>query len=205
MEWSGHSEKELWQYREVILKNVPVLEVFKEYGIPVEHRETGLFTHRAKCPVHKGKNGGTERTPSLMINGTANNFYCFGCGLNSILDMISSINATPKVVVLEQLAKKIGLIDKNGNFDELVLSQVDESLLGPRETIEPHIFEISHLIRGHIKQFVGKDNFDRELKWAEKVGKKADEFLKNIGHEDVEYASELVSKIKRSIEKRSGK
>jgi hypothetical protein len=48
------------------------------------------------------------------------------------------------------------------------------------------------------------EQFDKELKWLERVGEKVDEFLSNVGHEDWEYAKELSEKVIKSINKRNG-
>ena len=203
MEWISRSPEELWKYREAIIVRVRLVDLFKEYGFEVEPKGTGLFTHRMRCPFHKGKRGGVERTPSFYVSDKTNSYHCFGClASGTVIDLVSTLDGVPPVVALEKLAKKAGLIDKDGNWDEIQLSQVDESLLVPRETIEPHLFEISDLLRTHIKQFVGQDGFDRELKWIDKVAHKVDEFIGKIDAEDIEYAKDLVEKVKRAIERR---
>lgn len=205
MEWVGHSAEELWKYKDAINIKIRLLDVLKDYRFQVENKDTGLFTHRMRCPFHQSdKTGGVEKTPSFFISDTTNTYHCFGCCRGgNVINFVSEKDGVPPVVALEQLAKRAGLIDKDGNFDELAISQVDESLLRPRETIDPYLFEIGQAMRSHIKQFVGSEMFDKELKWVEKIGKKVDEFIGEIGHEDVEYAAELVGKVKASIKKRN--
>lgn len=204
MEWLGHSPEDLWKYREAIVIKVRLLDLLKEYGFDVLPKNTGLFTHQLHCPFHEGKNGGREKTPSLFISDSTNSYHCFACHAGStVIDFVSAMDGVPPVVALEKLAKKAGLIGKDGKWDELQLSQVDESLLVPRQTIDPYLFQIGHLIRGHIKSFVGTDDFEKELKWAEKVGRKVDEFISKIGHEDCEYAADLVEKVRKAIYKRT--
>lgn len=200
MAWTDNSIEELWKYKDVIISKIRLVDLLKEYGFDLSIKNTGLFTHQIKCPFHQGKNGGKEKTPSFFISDTTNSFHCFGCSFSgSVIDFVSKIDGVPSSVGLEKLAKKAGLVDKNGNWDELQLSQVDGKLLVPRETIEPYLFEISKLMREYIHQFTGKDNFEKELKWIERLGKKVDDFIEKIDYEDCEYAIDLVKKVKGII------
>lgn len=203
MEWLTNSPEELWKYRGVIVAKVRLIELLKESGISVTPKNTGLFTHQIRCPFHKGKNGGVEKTPSFFISDNTNTYHCFACCAGgTVIDFVSQMDGVPPVVALEKLAKRLGIIDKNGKWDELLLNTIDVSELETRETIESHLFEISQMIREHIKSFVGMDDFQKELRWVEKVGAKVDDFLTQISHEDCECAEELVKKVKASIKKR---
>jgi vacuolar-type H+-ATPase subunit I/STV1 len=82
---------------------------------------------------------------------------------------------------------------------------VDESLLKPRETIDPYLFEISHIIRKYIQKHMGMESFEKEFRWAEKLSRKVDDFIGQIDNEDCEYAADLVEKIRKSIEAREVK
>jgi hypothetical protein len=202
MEWVDLTD--LWQWRDAIIAKVRLIDLIQEYGMELIPKQTGLFTHQIRCPFHEGKNGGREKTPSFFISDTTNSYNCFACGAGgTIIDFVSSLEGILPVKALEKLAKKAGFIDKDGKWDELQLSQVSETLLKPRETIDPYLFEISHLIRKHIKQFIGTESFEKEFRWAEKLSRKVDDFIGQIDSEDCEYAIELVEKIRKSIEART--
>jgi DNA primase len=208
MEFLESDPNKAWRFRNVVIAKVSIVTLMKKYGLQLESRETGQeFTHRSYCPFHRGKGvDGKERTPSLFISDRTNSFFCFGCGANgTVIDFVSLIDGTPPLVALQKLAKDIGLIDKDGKWDELQLDVLEEMApsFDPSKTIEPYLFSISKSMRSYITKFVGSDEFEKEFRWIERVGEKADGFLSNVGHEDWEYAKELSEKVIKGISKRS--
>jgi len=208
MEFMSGDPNEAWKFKNVVISKVPIVPLMKKYGMQLECRQTGQeFTHRSYCPFHRGKGtDGRERTPSMFISDRTNSFFCFGCGASgSVIDFVSLIDGTPPLVALQKLAKDVGLLDKDGQWDELQLNALEEITpsFDPMKTIEPYLFDISESMRKYIKQFAREEYFEKEFKWIERVGEKADEFISNIGYEDWEYAKELSEKIIRSINKRS--
>lgn len=193
--------EDIWKYRDVILSKISIVDLIKEYGIKLENKNSGQFSHRAYCPFHKGKDGRIERTPSFFISAETQSFTCFGCSAGSnIIDFIRLMEGTPPTLILIKLAKRVGLIDKDGKWDELKLTSVP--ICEPTKNIESSLFEISSILHNYIKMFINTENFDKELKWMEKIAEKADEFLSNIGYEDWEYAEELCEKVKSRIKTR---
>jgi DNA primase len=194
-----------WKFKNTIISKVKITDIMRESGIKLESKVAGQFTHRARCPFHKGKDGGPERTPSMFISEHTNSFCCFGCGQGgSIIEFVSLIEGSPPLLALIKLAKRIGLMDKDGQWDELKLDSLPIAVENTK-TIEPFLFEISSALRSYIQTYVGTPEFENELKWMEKVAAKADEFLSNIGHEDYDYAQDLCDKIKRSVKNRMRK
>jgi len=197
---------EIWKFRDAVLSKISIIDVAKEYGLELEPKETGTFTHRTYCPLHVGKGaGGKERTPSMFFSGSSNSFCCFGCGVGgTVLEFVSYMDGTPPVIALAKLAKKVGLIDKDGNWDELKLQSLGNyrTQFDPNKTVDPYIFRISDALRRYIRKFINHENFEKELRWMERVGAKADSFLANIGHEDWEYAKDLCEKIEKAVKNR---
>jgi hypothetical protein len=115
------------------------------------------------------------------------------------------MDGTPPLIALQKLAKEIGLIKKDGKWDELQLDALDtmEYAFDPSKTIEPYILETSTIMRKHITEFVGTEGFEKELKWIEKVGRQLDKYLDRIGHEDWEDAMKLRDKLSRKIKSRA--
>ena len=62
---------------------------------------------------------------------------------------------------------------------------------------------MSTVIRKHIQKFVGAEDFEKELRWTEKVGRQLDKYLDQIGHEDWEDAIKLRDKLTRKIKSRA--
>lgn len=195
---------EIWKFKNIIVSNVSLIDLMIEYGIKLETKLTGQFTHRAFCPFHKGKTGKTERTPSMFVSETTKSFCCFGClAGGSVIDFVQLIDGTPSSIALTKLAKRIGLIDKDGKWDELKIDAFGGiPVFEPVKTIEPFLFEISAIFRNYIKLFINTNEFEQEFRWMEKVAAKADEFLSNIGHEDCDYAKDLCEKIQKSVKER---
>ena len=69
---------------QAIRNQINILDICDEFSVRVECVNNGSFTHRCKCPYHKG---GNERTPSLYIDSTNNTFFCYGCNAgNSVIN-----------------------------------------------------------------------------------------------------------------------
>ena len=196
---------EIWKLRDIVLSKISIIDVAKEYGLELEEKSSGTFSHRTFCPFHLGKDGNRERTPSMFFSKETNSFSCFGCNKSgSLIDFIIYLDGCPAAIALEKLAKKIGLIDKDGNWDELQIQNSNHliSRFESTKTIEPYIFDISYALCEYIHGFKNTDDFEKELKWIEKISKKADQYLQDIGFEDWEYAEELKNKIQKAINSR---
>jgi hypothetical protein len=206
MEFLEQDPNKSWKFKSVVNSKVSLIGLMKKYGLELEERHTGEnFTHRTYCPFHKGKNGGRERTPSMFISQKTNSFFCFACGVSGDpIHFVSLMDGTPPLIALQKLAKDIGLIKKDGKWDELqlnALNEIDYSF-DPLKTIEPYILETSTIIREYIKKFVGLENFEKELKWVERIGKQLDIYLNRIGYEDWEDAVKIRDKLSKKIKSR---
>ncbi len=193
-----------WKFKDAVIAKIDIVKLMKEYGLQLEPKSTGAFSHRMRCPFHVGKNGSRERTPSMFVSQQKNDFHCFGCWVTgSAIDFVSLMDGTPQIVALTKLAKRAGLMDKDGKWDELQLDAFDfKPVFDQSKTIDPFIFEISNALRNYIKIFVGTPNLSKELRWMEKTAKKTDEFLSKIGYEDWEYAKELCEQVQKTIKNR---
>jgi len=201
MEWLENPGK-IWKFRSAVFAKINIVDLMREAGLVLEPKPTGQFTHRTYCPFHSGKGPGTrERTPSLFVSRTTNSFFCFGCLQSGTpIDFVQHMEGVPDHIALTKLAKRAGIIDKDGNWDELQLDSIPTP--EPVKNIEPFLFEISDVLRNYMRRFIGTESFDKELKWMEKVATKVDGFLTNIGYEDWEYAQELCEKVKKSVKNR---
>jgi hypothetical protein len=207
MEWTDDPGL-AWKYRDIVISKTDLVGLAKEYGLCLEERSGGQFSHRTPCPFHKGKNGGKERTPSFFISKETNSFCCFGCGVGgNPIEFVSLIEGIPAVFALKKLAVKLGVLNKDGVWDEMQLDSLKDfkPQFDPNKTIDPFLFEISIILRNHIHSYKGKQEFDKELKWIEKVSAKVDELVNNIGYEDWEYVRDMRDSVKKSIDKRRDK
>lgn len=207
MEFLDQDPNKAWKFKNIVNSKIYIIKLMKKYGLELEEKQSGQdFTHRTYCPFHKGKDGGRERTPSMFISQKTNSFFCFGCGTSGgPIHFVSLMDGTPPLIALQKLAKDIGLIQKDGKWDELQLDSLGEMEypVDPLKTIEPFILEMSGIIRKHIKSFVNTQEFERELKWIEKVGRQLDKYLGRIGHEDWEDAQKLRDKLYKKIKSRA--
>jgi DNA primase len=197
---------DIWKFRATVLSKISIIDIAIEYGINLEEKETGLFTHRAYCPLHAGKGqSGQERTPSMFFSKHSNSFCCFGCSRSgNVIDFVIYMDGAPQPIALTKLANKKGLVDVGGNWDELQINSKDcfDSCFDPNKTVDPYIFKISDLLRSYINKFKNGPNLKKEFKWMEQVSSKADSFLANIGYEDWEYAKDLSDKVEKAIKNR---
>ena len=194
---------EIWKYRDIILSKINIVDIMTEYKIPLELKESGQFTHRAKCPFHSGKDGRIERTPSLYVSSKTNSFYCFGpCDAQgSLIDLICLMEGTSPSVALNKLAKKANVIIDGNNFAELQIDSygiVDR--FDPRKTIEPYLYDISFLLRQYIRTYVDHESFDSILFKFEKFAAKIDRAISKLEYGDWEKAEVLYNKVKLKIE-----
>lgn len=66
---------------------------------------TGLDTMRAVCPVHG------ERTPSLHVRPSHQQFHCFGCGAGGdAFDFIRAVYGVSWTDAVERLADRTGVV-----------------------------------------------------------------------------------------------
>lgn len=199
---------DIWKFKNIITSSVPIIELLGEYGIkPIPMASSGQFSHKTFCLFHKGRDGHTEKTPSLYISQNTNSFYCFGCSVGgSIIELIQFLDGTPKIEVLKKLAKRIGLIDKDGNFDELKVNSVSEFLIFEDvKNIEPLLFDINVALRSYVMNFVDSPNFDAEFKWMEKLSYEIDFRLKDIGYEEYDKVFKLFELANKKIKNRLNK
>lgn len=191
MEKLALNPNRLWKYKELILSKVDIIEILKEYDVYLE--ETGMsdnFTHKAYCPFHEGKEGGRERTPSFFVSKHTNTFYCFSCGKGrDACNFVSYMEGTPQIIALEKLAKRVGLIDKNGKYDDL---ETDINIVyEPQKSIAPVLIDISLAIENHRNE----KNFNK----IEKLCKKLDKYLDKLDIYDYDKAVILKDKVLKKI------
>jgi hypothetical protein len=195
---------EVWKYKSLVMSKINIVDLMVEYKIPLELKSSGQFSHRAKCPFHKGVNGKKEKIASFYISQETNSFYCFGpCDAHgTIIDFVSLMDGTPPIVALMKLAKKVGIINKNGQWDELQLDSYGSfvSEFDPNKTIEPYLFNISFLLRDYIRRFINNGLDDKLLK-MEKFASKIDKAVSKLEYGDWEEAEKLFIKVKERLSK----
>lgn len=198
----------IWRCLSAVNENVSMAETLREWGLELKETSSESFLFKTRCPLpgHVGRGpGGRERTPSFCVS-SVNRFYCFGCGrFGGIVDLISLVHGIPPMDVLRDLAKRIGLLDEDGNWDEERLRSLPErkeQLHDPMRTVDPYVMRANAALRDHVRSFLDSPGFDREFKWLERMGAKIDELLENIGYEDWEYAKAICDQVLTSIARR---
>lgn len=196
---------EIWKYRKIILLNVNIIDLMREYNIKLEEKGTGQFTHRALCPFHKSSNGGKETMPSLYASEETNSFYCFGpCDAQgTVIDFVSLMDGSPAMIAATKLAKKIGLINKDGQYDELQIDSYGfkNTAFEEKKTIEPYLFEISDMLRSYIEKYSDSPNLNKKLEKMEKFAEKIDKAISKLEFGDWEKAEEILNKVKKRMGK----
>lgn len=124
LEFLEDSPSDLWKLKNAVLSKTNLVEIMVEYGIALEPKQTGRFTHRAACPFHRGKGGGRERTPSFYID-SGGSFFCFSCNLSgNAINFVSQIEGMPLTAALQKLASRAGLLDESGRIDGILADEL---------------------------------------------------------------------------------
>lgn len=203
MEFLTENLNDVWKYRNIVVSKVSILELLREYKISLEEIDNGQFSHRAICPFHNSTNGGRENMPSLYISKNTNSFYCFGpCDAHgTVIDLVSLVEGTPPMIAISKLAKRIGLINKDGSFDDLQIDSYGSEILelDNSKTIEPYLFDISDIIRNHILKYIGTNGFEERLKKIEGFAEKLDKAIAKLDFGDWEEAEKLYIKVKAKL------
>jgi len=204
MDFLDQDLTDLWKYRDIIVSKVNLIELMKEYNISIQSFDGDL--QKIRCPFHKGKGGGRERTPSFVIYKNTNSFNCYGCGKSgSPIDFVVYADGTPYDIAIKKLGKRIGILDKDGNWDELDIDSLSSGPLYINKNINSYLQDISEMMRDYISNFIGKDDFKREFIWFERVLMKVDEFMEGIDYTDWEFAEDIFNKVKKSVDRRRNK
>lgn len=166
-----------------IIKTVSIVKLAEEAGLALEDCVSGNFDLRCKCPA-KDHKGGNERTASLYIDSSNNNFYCYGCGASSnVLDFFMLVNN----------------IDFGDAFRELrdrAIPSGDKTVFIGKASNFVVLMEISSLFRTQMLQN------SEDLKWINGIMKKTDEHLEGIDSTDVAKTRILLSSLKKTFKKR---
>ena len=142
----------------------------------------------------------------MFVYQKTNSFFCFACGVSGDpITFVSLMDGTPPIIALQKLAKDVGLIQKDGKWDELQLNSQNDLIFDTSISIDPFILETSEIIRNYIKPFINTNEFEKELRWVEKVCQQLDRYLDRIGHEDWEDAQRLRDKLYKKIKSRGKK
>jgi hypothetical protein len=68
--------------RNDVARQVLIIDLAKNFSIPLEEVVSGNFDYRCRCPSVEHKSG-KERTSSLYVNSKDNDFFCYGCNKGS--------------------------------------------------------------------------------------------------------------------------
>jgi DNA primase len=169
-----------------ILNTVSIVDVAEEAGISLEKCSSGNFDLRCKCPSANHKSG-SERTASLYIDSSNNNFYCYGCAASSnVIDFYMVVNNVEFAQAFAELRKIAIPSGSNKSF----IANASNFII---------IAELSVYFREQMN--LHKD----DLKWISYMMKKTDEYIELIDSSDLASARRLTESIKGEFEKRYNK
>lgn len=163
-----------------IIDQILIVDLCSEFGIQVESLHGGNFTHRCKCPSPSHK-GGRERTPSLYIDSTNNNFYCYGCGAYS--NPVNFYNLIHEDLSFQDCVNtlKLRIDDKKGSKRRFVQSNFEIQK------------EISFLMQFYNGRYPSKQN--EFLRIQEKI----DCAFQKIGYNDVSAAAKFLGRLRKFL------
>jgi len=166
-----------------IINTVSIVRLAEEAGIPLEDCVSGNFDLRCKCPA-KGHKGGNERTASLYVDSTRNNFYCYGCGASSnVLDFYMLLNNVEFGEAFKVLR------------EQAVASGNSKAYLGKVSNFAV-LMEISEFFRRQMLQN------PKDLKWISGIMVRTDKHLEGVESTDVVKTKSLLNSLKKTFKKR---
>ena len=176
----GKSDKSLIGH---IKRQIKIVDLAEEHGIPLTKICSGNFTHRCKCPNINHKMG-SENTDSLYIDSINNNFYCYGCSANS-----SSID--------------FYMICNNTNFSESV-SILSDHISSDEEFHKDSRAVDSFWIKINISNLIRNFCIDNKSKYNEfaKLSIRLDSILRDIDHDDYKKLLSLENNIKKYLKEK---
>jgi len=168
--------------REDIVRQISIESVAKCFNIELEIVSAGNFDFRCKCPSESHK-GGRESTPSLYINKTKNDFFCYGCNEgSSVIDFYMMCSSKD---FRESFIELSGWVEDPGKYAKKnVQKQTELSVLLDNSII--------------IRNFLIK-NPDK-LKDIDSLLKKIDKAIFEDHKDDSEYISRLNNKLQIKME-----
>lgn len=171
--------------RESVIRYASILDVARDFSIPLEDISSGNFDYRCKCPSTGHKNG-MERTNSCYINASDNNFYCFGC------------NAGSNVIDFHMLCN-------DGTFLESISylrTTIDESKISgaPPDIKRRSNFSILVDISKEIREYIVSNPHDS--KWVNLFMIKVDKFILDIDRYDIKKSTSLLYSARKALKNR---
>lgn len=167
-----------------VLKQVKILDIVKKFGIKIEPAYAGNFDYKCICPSSEHKSG-KEKTSSLHINSSNNDFYCFGCNRgSSSIDFYmfcTGKNFSESMKDLREMVKDPGIYS---------------DLVEQKKATFPILLESSEILRTFLKENPDKlsdKNFNKLLY-------KLDNLSFEKYQDDPEKIMEMNQKLKKLLE-----
>lgn len=164
--------------KELILKQVSILDVFRYYGIDFDG-------DKIVCPLPDHN----DAIASFNIYRETNSFYCFGCSRGSnVIDFVMAMDGCDFITALNKL---MPLRREDNNLAEAEVNFKDV-----------YVFNMGCDIRDFLNGLRKFNVYEEEKRRADIIFKKMDEKLKTINKADEKALKEMHEKIGEYIEQR---
>lgn len=202
LDWS-EIEEPWWEtegFVKLLLDKVSILDILDKYELEYYRVSAGNFDHKLKCPFPSHQ-GGQERTASLCISNSENNFYCYGCNAHgNTIDFLIHFKDMVYYAAVKELAQLAGLTKSDcENFDFTPKEKIN-----PEHTIMPYVFKAGVEIREFLAKITYPKDYYRQANWANEQFKEMDKLL-NMPDDKWEKAKRFFIKINAELKKKKEK
>jgi len=159
--------------KKVINDYIRISDLLDEFGLKYINL-SGKFTHKLICPSPDH----SEKTASFYVNGDANDYYCYGCGIvGKALDFYIMCKGCSYSEAMTELSVRV---PKEFHNIETVIRENN--------------FEILIKIKNEMRKYIynNQDDLERHLRFSKKI----DEINESIDRFDLETSEKLLKKVK---------
>lgn len=196
-------EEPWWEtegFVELLLDKVNILDILDKYELEYTRVSAGNFDHKLKCPFPSHQ-GGQERTASLCLSSSENNFYCYGCNAHgNPINFLIFFKDMVYHAAIEELASMAGLTESDcKNFDFAPKEKIN-----PEHTIMPYVFKAGIEIRDFLATIIYPKDYYRQAAWADEQFREMDKLL-NLPDDKWEKAKRYQTRISEELKKKKEK
>lgn len=182
LDW-GEINEPWWEtegFTQLLLDKVNILDILDRYEIEYTRTLAGNFDYKLRCPFPNHQ-GGQERTASLCVSSSENNFYCYGChNHGNPINFLIYYKSMVYYAAVKELAQIAGITEddcKNIDFKP-------REVVRPEHTIMPYIFQVGIEIREYLANIKDDKQYIRWETWAQDQFRKMDKMLNTLKDND---------------------
>lgn len=203
LDW-GETAEPWWEtegFTDLLLSKVNFLDVLDRYEIEYIRTSSGNFDHKLRCPLLSHQDG-QERTPSMYVSSTENNFYCYGCHAHgNTISFLAQYKSMVYYRAVEELAALAGITE--ANCKDIVF--VPKPKIELKHTIHPYLYKAGVEIRDYLESISDTDGYAKWAVWATNQFRKMDSMMDSMDDSEWEQVKQYQNKVSAYLNKQKRK